>query len=80
MEGRGLFRRKAATPAPTPVASTTTLRHPHTILRMWTKVGKISVWGIPVHQWRWTTLRNRNIDPRPSSLKGSSPMVTTVES
>ena len=79
MEGPGRLREKASTPVPMHVRSVTTLRHPQTSERMWTRCEKVSVWGLPVHQGRSTTRRDGSTDPLPPVKRGS-PMVTTVES
>ena len=62
-EGPIDLRKKSATPAPMPVASTTTLRQPHTSDRIWTRREKLSLWGSPVHQKCSTTLRDGSGDP-----------------
>ena len=87
MEGPRPVNGKTTTPALTRAilgrirfASAAVPLNPHTCLRRLTDFEGASEWGIPVHQWRSTTLRNGNIDPRPSWLKRSSPMETTVES
>ena len=66
MEGPGLVRLAAALEA-------ASLRKPHTV---WDWASEVR--GLPIHrQWLITPV-DGSADPRPSSVKWSSPMVTTL--
>ena len=44
------------------------------------RVEIVSVWGVPVHQWRSVIMRAGGANPPPSLMEWDAPMATTVES